>query len=108
MGGDFAPEATILGSLLARNELQADQHIVFVGDRQEIQRMADHLQAFISPFEIAHTPHQVAMGDSPIRSFATHPEACIYLGQKMVRSGELDGFCSAATLCSRRQKPSIN
>lgn len=95
MGGDFAPASAIQGSLLASREISDGEQIVFVGDRDEILRVADDLRADISPFEIVHTPHAVGMGDHPLKAYSTHPDASIFLGQKMLRNGELDGFCSA-------------
>ena len=35
------------------------------------------------------------MADHPLKSFSRKPEASIFLGQKLIRSGDLDGFCSA-------------
>ncbi len=35
------------------------------------------------------------MGDHPLKSFKEKPDAGIFLGQRMIAQGELDGFCSA-------------
>ncbi|MCE3280762.1 MAG: plsX [Bacteroidetes bacterium] len=37
MGGDFAPEATVSGAILAYNELPKDVRLVLVGDEQLIR-----------------------------------------------------------------------
>lgn len=95
MGGDYAPESPILGSILARKELPAEVEIVFVGDQDIIQKYADDNQLDISEFPIVHTPDTVSMSDHPLKSFQKIPNAGIFLGQKLTKSGELDGFCSA-------------
>ena len=36
MGGDFAPEAVVRGSILACKQLKADERIVLFGDKAKI------------------------------------------------------------------------
>ncbi len=95
MGGDFAPEAPILGSILAREELSAEIEIIFVGNRDIIEKYARDHQLDISQFPIIHTVDLVQMADHPLKSFSKLPNASIFLGQKMLKTGDLDGFCSA-------------
>jgi phosphate acyltransferase len=95
MGGDYAPESPILGSILAREQLPADVEIVFVGDQDIIQKYADDNILDISEFPIIHTSERVQMSDHPLKSFQKTPDASIFLGQKLTKVGDLDGFCSA-------------
>ena len=95
MGGDFAPESTIQGSLLARKVLPANVEIVFVGDKHIIEKYADENSLDISGFSILHTPHFVEMAEHPHHAFKEKPSASIFLGQKLLHQGKLEGFCSA-------------
>lgn len=95
MGGDFAPGAAIDGSLLARETLPQNVDIVFIGHKAEIIKYATENQLDLSSFEIIHTDHHVGMGDHPLKSFNKYPNASIFLGQKLLKTGEIDGFCSA-------------
>ncbi|MFC2129531.1 phosphate acyltransferase [Bacteroidota bacterium] len=95
MGGDFAPESPILGSILARQELPAEVEIVFVGNQDIIEKHAVDHSLDISQFSIIHTEDQVQMSDHPLKSFGKIPNASIFLGQKLLKTGELDGFCSS-------------
>ncbi len=95
MGGDFSPEAPIRGSLLAREEISEDISIVFIGDKEVIAAYTDENDLDISGFEIIHTPHQLGMGDHPIKAITKNPGASIFLGQRLLKRGELQGFCSA-------------
>ena len=95
MGGDFAPDSPILGSILARQELPAEVEIVFVGNKDIIEKYAGDHGLDISPFSIIHTVDQVKMSDHPLKSFGKIPNASIFLGQKLLKTGELDGFCSS-------------
>ena len=38
MGGDFAPEKTIHGAILASNELSNNEHIVLIGNKTDLKR----------------------------------------------------------------------
>ena len=43
MGGDFAPEKTIHGAILACNELSNNEHIVLIGNKKSIlQELLHH------------------------------------------------------------------
>ena len=43
MGGDFAPEKTIHGAILAFNELSNNEHIVLIGNKKSIlQELLHH------------------------------------------------------------------
>jgi glycerol-3-phosphate acyltransferase PlsX len=95
MGGDYSPEAAIEGSLLANEELSSDVEIILIGDRQLIKTYAAEKSYDISSFEIIHTEHSLSMGDHPLKALKKTPGASIFLGQKLLKNKELDGFCSA-------------
>jgi len=95
MGGDYAPASTIEGSLLARESLPSGIEIVLVGNREIIRDYAGQNELDISDFQVIHTSETIGMGDHPLKSFSKHPDASIFLGQKLIRQKELDGFCSA-------------
>lgn len=95
MGGDFSPGAAIEGSLLAREEMSPDVEIILIGDRGRIESYATEKSHDISAFEIIHTREWLRMGDHPLKSLRKTPGASIFLGQRMLKNKELDGFCSA-------------
>jgi phosphate acyltransferase len=95
MGGDFSPGSPIEGALLARKELPEEVEIVLIGNRNIIRDYAHEHMVDISAFEIIHTDYVVQAGDHPLRSYTKMPDASIFLGQKMLKRKELDGFCSA-------------
>lgn len=95
MGGDFAPKSPILGALLAREELPPEVEIIFLGNKDIIEEFARQQTLDISAFPIIHTGDVVEMSDHPLKAFSAKPDSSIFLGQKMLKTGELDGFCSA-------------
>ncbi len=95
MGGDFSPGAPIEGSLLANQELAPGSEIVFIGNREIITTYAREKDLDISPFEIIHTEQYLEAAEHPLKAFTEKPNASIFMGQRLLRKKELDGFCSA-------------
>ncbi|MEZ5071456.1 MAG: phosphate--acyl-ACP acyltransferase [Bacteroidales bacterium] len=95
MGGDFAPGSTIRGALLAKEELSDKADIVLVGDQDVLHRYAHDNALDVGSLSVIHTKEIVGMEDHPLKSFKEKPNAGIYLGQRLVANGSLDGFCSA-------------
>lgn len=94
MGGDFAPEATLLGAVLARKDLPDDTELVLFGDRQAIQEIATRENYDLSGFTVFHTPHSIEMDDHPARALSEKPDSGITVGLRQLKMGELDGFAS--------------
>ena len=95
MGGDFAPEATVLGALEAVNELPEDIKLVLIGNREKIIPLLDRENADHNQFEIVNATEIIEMGDHPAKSFTKKPNSSIAIGFDLLRNGEIDGFASA-------------
>lgn len=94
MGGDFAPEATIAGSILAYNELPKDVRIVLIGDQEQIlSGLAKH-GADASNFDIVHASEVISMGEHPTKAFTQKPNSSISIGFHLLKEGKIDGFAS--------------
>jgi glycerol-3-phosphate acyltransferase PlsX len=95
LGGDFAPEATVRGSILAFNELSEDATIVAIGDENKIVSICEQEGFDPSNFEIVATSDNIGMDEYPAKAFSKKPNASIPLGFKLLRTGKIDGFASA-------------
>jgi len=95
MGGDFAPGSTISGAILARESLPGNVTVVLIGDQDVMNRYAEEHQLDLSGISIIHAKDNVGMEDHPLKAFKEKPNAGMFLGQKMLMDGSLDGFCSA-------------
>ena len=102
MGGDFAPQATVAGALLALAEL-ADEHVVqLVGSTAVIEsELSRHLSgelAALAPhrarIEIVEAPDTVGMSDKPT-TVLKKPGSSMAVGLMLQREGKSDGFVSA-------------
>lgn len=95
MGGDFAPEATVQGAILAKQALPEGVNIVLIGDAELIHEQLLNAGANPSAFRIVHTSSVIDMGENPTRAFTQKPDSSIAVGFKMLKDGEIDAFAGA-------------
>lgn len=95
MGGDFAPQATIGGAILASNELPRDIHLCLFGDEEIIRSSLTACNASPENFEIFHAPDVIVMGEHPTKAFAQKPMSSISLGFEMLKKQKIDAFAGA-------------
>jgi glycerol-3-phosphate acyltransferase PlsX len=95
MGGDFAPDAIIEGAVDSLQHLSADDQLVLLGDEDAILKKLKEMDVETSRFIIVHTTQIIGMGDIPAKAFSQKPDSSIAVGYRMLKSGEIDGFCSA-------------
>ncbi len=95
MGGDFAPQVTIAGALLAKSVLPCNDRIVLIGDEKIIRDQLTANDADPDDFTIAHASDVIEMGESPTKAFARKPGSSIAIGFKLLKTGKIDAFSSA-------------
>jgi glycerol-3-phosphate acyltransferase PlsX len=95
LGGDFAPEATVRGSIMAYQELHKKATLVLFGDQTKIVDLCRQENFDPSLFEIIHTDVNIGMDEYPAKAFTQKPNASIPLGFISLKSGKIDGFASA-------------
>lgn len=93
-GGDFAPQATIDGALLAKEVLANDVTIVLLGDELSIQKELAARGKSPELFEIVHAPEVITYHDHPTRALPKKPNSSIAVGFEMLAKGQLDVFAS--------------
>jgi len=97
MGGDFAPEAAVLGAILAHKDLSKDDRLVLIGDESQIKEILKKEKVSPANFDIVHSSQVIEMRDHPAKAFAKKPDSSIAKGYKLLASGEIDGFASAGS-----------
>src|SRR5258708_8790542 len=102
MGGDFAPQATVSGALLALAELDPAHSIQLVGPtatiKGELDRQAgEHrdLAKQCSRVEIVEAPDVIGMSDKPGAAIRGKPNSSMVVGLKLQAAGKSDAFVSA-------------
>jgi glycerol-3-phosphate acyltransferase PlsX len=95
MGGDYAPDATIAGAILAQKEFDKSDRIVLIGDEKIIISKLKEFNADVQDFEIVHAPDNIGMGEKPIKAFTQKPNSSISVGFKLLKAKKIDAFSSA-------------
>ncbi len=95
LGGDYAPEATVNGSILAFQELKGNTTLILFGDQNKIIDLCRKQNFDPANFEIIHTDISIGMDEYPAKAFSLKPTASIPLGFTYLKTGKIDGFASA-------------
>ena len=95
MGGDYAPQKTVHGAILALSELPSNTKIVFFGRKSEILCELKQYNVNSNNFEIIDCTDVIDMGEPPTKAFKSKPNSSIAKGFEYLAKGEIDGFASA-------------
>ena len=95
MGGDYAPQKTVHGAILALNELPNDTKIVLFGSESEILSELKQYNIDANNFEIINCTDVIDMGEHPTKAFKSKPNSSIAKGFEYLAKGKIDGFASA-------------
>ena len=104
MGGDFAPQATVAGALLALSELDPVHSIQLVGrpavineqlatlfDDAQFSAMRTHRERIV----IVDAPDVIEMTDKPSAAVRGKPKSSMIVGLKLQAEGNSEAFVSA-------------
>ncbi|MFI5451911.1 phosphate acyltransferase PlsX [Pedobacter sp. UC225_61] len=95
MGGDYAPKANVLGAIAAHQSLAPDEHLVLIGDTQQIKPLLQETGFNPDHFEYVHTEEVIGMGEHPTKAILQKPNSSIAVGFQLLKEGKLDSFASA-------------
>ena len=95
MGGDFAPEATTRGAILAYKQLPAHVKLVLIGNTDLFIPILN--SSGISPdnFEIIHSTEVIEMGEHPTKAYTKKTRSSIATGFNLLKRNQIDCFASA-------------
>jgi glycerol-3-phosphate acyltransferase PlsX len=94
MGGDFAPEAAVLGAILAYKEIPGSK-LVLIGDKEAAVRILQENNFSPDHFDFVHTTEVIGMGEHPTKAIVQKPDSSISVGYNLLKEGHLDAFSSA-------------
>lgn len=103
MGGDFAPDATVAGALLALLEFGPEHTIQLVGPQSVVRRQVDaHLagdhaaaRAHCDRLSIVDAPEVIEMSAKPSAVLRSKPNSSMHVGVRRQIEGTSDAFVSA-------------
>lgn len=97
MGGDFAPEATVKGAVMALEAIGPESRIVLFGDEGRIREILASEGCPAERLDIVATTEVIEMGDHPAKAFQTKSNSSITVGFGYLARGGIDGFASAGS-----------
>ena len=93
-GGDFAPDANVVGAILAQKELPQDCKIVLLGNQDQILACLSEHGGNPADFEIVHAPEEITMHDHPTRAIPQKPNSSISVGFDLLANDGIQAFAS--------------
>lgn len=94
LGGDFAPDATVSGAILAKSSLPSEVGLVLFGDQELVLSCLLKYGGNSDDFEIIHAPDVITMHDHPTRAIPNKPLSSIAVGFEYLASNKIQVFAS--------------
>ena len=98
MGGDHAPQETVLGGLQALEQYSQVEKIYFVGQGDKIETVlaqAPHVEQ--NKIEIVEASEVIEMADHPATAYRRKKDASITVATRLVKEGAADAVVSAGS-----------
>jgi len=95
MGGDYAPQKTVHGAILAQKDLPKGTEIVLFGRKEDILSELKSFNISSNTFEIVDCPEVIEMGEHAIKGIKQKTKSSISVGFYYLATGKIDGFASA-------------
>ncbi len=95
MGGDYAPQAVVLGAVEASKTLKGE--IVLVGDSEVVEEELAKVKEKYprDKIKIVHAPEVITMEDSPSKVVRSKPNSSIHRSIDLMVEGEVDAVVTA-------------
>ena len=94
MGGDFAPQNTVVGAIQAFNDSK-DFDLFLVGKEKEILEVISNNNLSFEKKNIINADEIIEMGESPTTALKRKTNSSIVIGAKLVKEKKADAFVSA-------------
>lgn len=95
MGGDNAPESTVKGSILARNEYNVS--IVLSGKETEIKKILEKNTSDFKNIEILNAEEVISNDDKPVMAIRRKKESSLVKALNLVKNNQADAIVSAGS-----------
>ena len=95
MGGDYAPEEIVKGSIEAAKSLNVE--IILVGTKEDIEAELAKIDAAQLPVSIKEATDIIKDGEEPAFAVMRKPNSSVALAARMVKDGEVDAMVSAGS-----------
>jgi glycerol-3-phosphate acyltransferase PlsX len=93
MGGDYAPQVTVEGGVLAARELGLE--VILVGREEAIRQQLEKHDTSGLSLPIVHAGQVIEMTDKPAPAVKAKKDSSMVVGMDLVKKGEAQAFVSA-------------
>jgi glycerol-3-phosphate acyltransferase PlsX len=93
MGGDFAPDEVIKGSIAASTDREIE--VILVGPQETLHNKLSNFGSNVTSIRCVNASEQIREGEPPAIALRQKRDASIVVAMKMVKSGEADAVVSA-------------
>lgn len=93
MGGDYAPETTVEGAVLAAKEYNIAS--ILVGNESQVQAELSKYDYSNLPIEFKHAPDIITMDESPLNIIRKKKDCSLRIAFDLVKSGEVQAVVTA-------------
>lgn len=91
MGGDYAPEPMVVGTLMALEKFDNIEITLFGDETKMAPFLKQHPRLYV-----VHTEHYLSMGEKdPIKQYRTNKELSMFMAMQHVKDGKSDAVVSA-------------
>ena len=95
MGGDYAPNKTVEGAILANENLPNNIKLVLFGNKNNILIRVKKINYDKNVFDIINCSEVIKMDEHPTKAIKQKPKFEHFCWVSFLASGKIDGFCSA-------------
>lgn len=96
MGGDYAPEMTVLGAVKAVNSTDGIR-VILVGKEDQISEQLKKHEYNRDSIEVVNATEIIGMGDVPTAAVRDKKDSSLVVAMKLVRDGKADAVVSAGS-----------
>ncbi len=96
MGGDYAPEQQVLGTVDALRK-DKDLSVILCGDKPQIEKILSTCKYDTSRVEIVHTTEIIEMNDIPTKAVKTKKDSSTVVAFRLLKEGKADGLVSSGS-----------
>ncbi|MBQ9728717.1 MAG: phosphate acyltransferase PlsX [Clostridia bacterium] len=96
MGGDFAPQEQVKGSVEALNK-DKDLYLILVGDETQLKTELSQYSYDASRLEIVHTTEVIGMEEVPTKAVKTKKDSSTVVAFRLLKEDKADGLVSSGS-----------
>jgi glycerol-3-phosphate acyltransferase PlsX len=96
MGGDFAPQEQVKGTVKAINE-DKDLSVILCGDETQLKAELAKYSYDASRVEIVHTTEIITMEEEPAKAVKTKKDSSTVVAFRQLKEGKADGLVSSGS-----------